>query len=203
MQCVLSGELAKAHDALTLSRETSIKIFGQLWQVPAGAHAPLDRELQADYFEIIAKAPGGEDAFSNRVPEDAEAIPNLRHLALRTDKPASIMFVRGIVESAFHVAYKDLGFAKVVPPTLVTTQCEGGATLFGLNYYGEHAYLTQSSQLYLETVLPSLGDVYAIEKSFRAEKSLTRRHVSHSISMAFHMLNFEPSFQSIFILKQN
>jgi asparaginyl-tRNA synthetase len=195
MQCVLSGELAKAYDALTLSRETSIEIFGQLWEVPAGAHAPLDRELQADYFEIIAKAPGGEDAFSNRVPEDAEANPNLRHLALRTDKPASIMFVRGVVESAFHAVYKELGFAKVVPPTLVTTQCEGGATLFGLNYYGETAYLTQSSQLYLETILPSLGDVYSIEKSFRAEKSLTRRHVSHSISMAFYMLNLNLAFR--------
>lgn len=179
MQCVLSGDLAKTYDAITLARETSIEIFGQLWEVPEGAYAPLNRELQADYFEIIAKAPGGDDAFTNRVPEEGEANPDLRHLSLRHDKPSSIMFVRDVVEDAFHTVYKELHIAKVVPPTLVTTQCEGGATLFGLNYYGEQAYLTQSSQLYLETVLPSLGDVYCIEKSFRAEKSLTRRHVSH------------------------
>ncbi|RFU25361.1 hypothetical protein B7463_g10980, partial [Scytalidium lignicola] len=180
MQCVLSGDLAKTYDALTLARETSIEIFGQLWAVPAGAYAPLDRELQADYFEIIAKAPGGDDAFSNRVQEDVEN-PDLRHLSLRNEKPASIMLVRGVVESAFHAAYQELGITKVVPPTLVTTQCEGGATLFGLNYYGEPAFLTQSSQLYLETVLPSLGDVYCIQSSFRAEKSLTRRHLSEYI----------------------
>lgn len=181
MQCLLSGDLAKTYDSLTLSRETSMEIFGELFEVPAGAHAPLNRELHADYYRIIAKAAGGEDAFTNRVPEDGD--PNmphdLRHLSLRHDKPSAVMYVRGVLEAAFHTAYSELDITKVSPPALVQTQVEGGATLFHFNYYGETSYLTQSSQLYLETALPSLGDVYCIEKSFRAEKSLTRRHVSY------------------------
>ncbi|RDI76338.1 hypothetical protein Vi05172_g13686 [Venturia inaequalis] len=182
MQCVFSDKVAKTYDALTLTLETSAEIYGELWEVPAGAHAPLSRELHVDYFKVPKawKAPGGDDAIGNRVAPDADPKTklNLRHLTIRGDTASSILLVRDALEFAFNSVYKELRFRKVSPPALVQTQVEGGATLFKFQYYEEEAFLTQSSQLYLETCLPSLGNVYCIEKSFRAEKSLTRRHLS-------------------------
>ena len=182
LQCVLTGQLAKTFDALTLTRETSMEILGEMWEVPPQYHAPGNRELHADFFKIHKgwKAAGGEDAITNKVAEkgDAQQLLDLRHLTLRGDKTSAVMFVRDAVEFAFHTAYRELRVRKVSPPALVQTQVEGGATLFKFDYYGEQAFLTQSSQLYLETCIPSMGDVYCIEKSFRAEKSLTRRHLS-------------------------
>ncbi|KAF2157820.1 asparaginyl-tRNA synthetase [Myriangium duriaei CBS 260.36] len=182
MQCVLTGPLAKTYDAVTLTRETSMEITGELWEVPAGAHAPLNRELHADFFRIVAhgKAPGGDDAITNKVQAggDAQTLLDNRHLLLRGETASAVMFVRDAIESAFHQTYREVRLRKVSPPALVQTQVEGGATLFKFDYYGEQSFLTQSSQLYLETCLPSMGDVYCIEKSFRAEKSLTRRHLS-------------------------
>lgn len=182
LQCVLTGQLAKTYDALTLTRETSMEIAGEMWEVPPGMHAPDQRELHADYFKVLkgGKAPGGDEAVTNKVQAkgDAQTLLDMRHLTLRGEIASSVMFVRDAVESAFHQAYRETRCRKVSPPALVQTQVEGGATLFKFDYYGETAFLTQSSQLYLETCLPSMGDVYCIEKSFRAEKSLTRRHLS-------------------------
>ncbi|KAF2724232.1 asparaginyl-tRNA synthetase [Polychaeton citri CBS 116435] len=195
LQCVLAGDLAKSYAMQILTRETSLMIKGEMWEVPPGAHAPDNRELHADYFEIIGEAPGGEDAITNRVQEkgDAQTLLDQRHLLLRGEKASSVMFVRDAVEHAFNVKFHELNYIKVAPPALVQTQVEGGSTLFNVPYYDDKAYLTQSSQLYLETVLPFAGNCYCIEKSFRAEKSLTRRHLSEytHIEAELDFINFD------------
>jgi asparaginyl-tRNA synthetase len=183
LQCVLqAGDLTKTYDALTFAQGTSLALYGEMRKVPEGQSAPDGRELHVDYYEVIGTSPSDEDAITNRVSAqqnqwDTQMLDN-RHLVLRGENASALMKIRAAVERAFQKVYDDMELTKVSPPALVQTQVEGGATLFSAPYYDETAYLTQSSQLYLETVLPSLGDVYCIEKSFRAEKSLTRRHLS-------------------------
>ncbi|RMD44678.1 hypothetical protein DV735_g457, partial [Chaetothyriales sp. CBS 134920] len=180
MQCVFTGPLIKTHAAMTLTLETALEIKGRLTALPEGAHAPLNRELHADFFTVLGAAAGDKEAITNKVQADTDPSTLLdnRHLVLRGENSSHVMKVRAAVLRAFRKAYEEVRCLEVTPPAIVQTSVEGGATLFEFNYYGQTAYLTQSSQLYLETCLPSMGDVFCISPSFRAEKSLTRRHLS-------------------------
>ncbi|KAF9049332.1 class II aaRS and biotin synthetase [Hymenopellis radicata] len=151
LQTVLSGLVSQTYEALTLTLESSVELVGTLQEVPEGKTAPKsDPSIQAD----------------------------LRHLVIRGETASSVLRLRAKLLQAFRATYADHTMLEVTPPCLVQTQVEGGSTLFSLNYYGQPAYLTQSSQLYLETCLPSLGDVFCFQESFRAENSHTRRHLS-------------------------
>ncbi|KAK2466592.1 hypothetical protein APHAL10511_000850 [Amanita phalloides] len=180
LQAVLSGKPAQTYDALTLTLESSVELVGILQPVPEGKTAPGGHELIVDYWRVLGTAPGADDAFTNRLNEksDPSIFADLRHFVLRGETASSVLRLRSHLLSAFRTTYASHNLLEVTPPCLVQTQVEGGATLFKLDYYGQPAYLTQSSQLYLETCLPALGDVFCVQESFRAENSHTRRHLS-------------------------
>eukprot|EP00276_Gloeochaete_wittrockiana_P005067 CAMPEP_0184652632 /NCGR_PEP_ID=MMETSP0308-20130426/10337_1 /TAXON_ID=38269 /ORGANISM="Gloeochaete witrockiana, Strain SAG 46.84" /LENGTH=511 /DNA_ID=CAMNT_0027087623 /DNA_START=20 /DNA_END=1552 /DNA_ORIENTATION=- len=174
LQTVLSGNLAKTQEALSLNREASVTIWGTLVAAP---RAKGGRELQGDYWELMGSSPASVENILN-LDSLPEVLLDNRHMVHRGEKASAILRLRSIITHAFRCHFIDKGFVEVTCPTLVQTQVEGGSTLFKLDYFGEEAFLTQSSQLYLETVIPSVGDVFCIEPSYRAEKSRTRRHLS-------------------------
>jgi asparaginyl-tRNA synthetase len=60
---------AQTYEALTLTRESSVELVGTLQEVPQGKTAPGGHELSVDYWRIVGAAPGGDEAFSNRLNE--------------------------------------------------------------------------------------------------------------------------------------
>lgn len=174
LQVVIQGQLTQTVDALTIHEEASVMVVGK---INPDKRAPGGFELVADYWEMIGNAPSD---FQSIVSKDStpDILLNQRHLVLRGENAAATIHFRDHLAREIRAHFYAHDVNEVVCPSLVQTQCEGGATLFSLDYYGQPAYLTQSSQLYLETCLSSIGDVFCIQSSFRAEKSKTPRHLT-------------------------
>lgn len=193
LQCVFNGDLCNTKDAILLNREASMMIKGTLIKrKPIKGKDERICELNVDYYEVI----GQSDADVNNIVNDKSGVQvqlDQRHWIIRNERTSIMLRMRCYMTQAFRDFFYSKGFIEVTPPTLVQTQVEGGSTLFPLRYFGEDAYLTQSSQLYLETCLPSLGSVFCIMPSYRAEKSSTRRHLAEYTHVEAEMpfLTFE------------
>ncbi|MHA2224976.1 MAG: asparagine--tRNA ligase [Candidatus Hodarchaeales archaeon] len=159
-----------------LTRETAVIVEGTVKEDKRAPYYGI--ELQITSVRIVISKASPELEFEIRPDSGPQIFLDKRHLVLRGEQASNIMRFRDKVTRSFREFFFGRDFIEVAPPTIVQTQVEGGSTLFSFKYFEHEAYLTQSSQLYLETVLPSLGNVFCILPSFRAEKSRTRRHLT-------------------------
>lgn len=82
---------------------------------------------------------------------------------------------------------RENNYIEVVTPRVVRASgaCENINTLFevssneDMNWFnGSKAYLAQTGQLYLEALVPKIGNVYCVGPSFRAEPKADERHLT-------------------------
>ena len=137
----------------------------------------LGFEIHVDHITVIGSSEHDIDSKLRHQASVAHRFDQ-RHLMLRTTDVQKIIRVRAEVMRAFREYYHNRLVMEVDPPTLVETLCEGGSDLFATDYFGKPAYLTQSSQMYLEPLLASHGPVYCMQSSYRAEESTGPRHLT-------------------------
>jgi asparaginyl-tRNA synthetase len=142
--------------------------------VKKSERAPGGFEVEADSFSII----GYSRDFPIKGGEGVDYLLDNRHLWIRSPKYSKIFKIKHTVLKAGREYFINHGYWEVTPPIITASACEGGATLFPVDYFGSKAYLSQSAQLYLEALIYVLEKVFSLTPSFRAEKSRTRRHLA-------------------------
>ncbi|MBP7125921.1 asparagine--tRNA ligase [Myxococcota bacterium] len=164
-------------------QESSVEVRGT---IRADPRSPIGFEMDVQDFRVLAAA----EPYPIQPKEHGTAfLMEHRHLWLRSRRQHAILRVRAAIVKAIRDYFDGHGFLLVDTPILTPSACEGTTTLFGLDFFGEKAYLTQSGQLYNEATAAAFGKVYCFGPTFRAEKSKTRRHL-----MEFWMVEPEMAF---------
>ncbi len=175
IQCVVKAETQpELHGQVkNLLIESSIMLSGELHE---DTRAPTGYELRVDNLKIVQAAL----PFPIAKDHSPEFLLDQRHLWLRSRKLTAVMRIRHTVHRALHEFFTERGYTEFSPPIFTPNACEGGNTLFNVKYFSEKdvVYLTQSWQLYAEAAIFSLGKIYCMSPTFRAERSKTNRHLA-------------------------
>ncbi|MEK7525181.1 MAG: aspartate--tRNA(Asn) ligase [Patescibacteria group bacterium] len=141
-------------------------------------------EIAAQAIEIIS--PAEELPFDmGKAVLDVE-LPTLldyRALTLRHPRVQAIFKVQEVVIDSFREALKAKDFMEFQAPCITPAVAEGGAEVFRVKYFEHEAYLSQSPQLYKSLLVGDFERVFSVNKIFRAEPSVTTRHLTEVVSL--------------------
>ena len=185
---------------------TYIKCSGPLVDSPA---AKQKFEMKVKVYWIIGEVGEGYPLSKTKINLDTLRLNC--HLRSRTNTFGSIFRIRSSLMKSIHDFFHNLDYLHLDPNIITINECEGGAGVFQLtekdindldnlkfkdkkyiwnnDHFNKPAYLTVSSQLQLEAMACSLGNVYTVNKSFRSEHSNTTKHVSEFTHLEIEIIN--------------
>ena len=173
VQCVVDKAKVKDQEWEQLDSaylESSIMVRGS---IRADSRAPGGVELDVSELSVVHSG----EQFPITEYQSPEFLLDVRHLWLRSQRMIKAMEARAHIMRYTRRFLDRNGFFEVNAPILTKAGGETGANLFEVDYFGQKAYLTESSQLYAEAMIYSLEKVYSFAPTFRAEKSRTTKHL--------------------------
>lgn len=178
-QGVVTGDLL--FNLREIPRQSVIMINGTVKETRA---ENFQVEVKVEKIKVLSKAasPLPIDP-TGRVSSSLDKRLDSRALDLRNFRISNIFRTRSNALQLIRKYLFSKMFVEVNTPKIIGSATEGGADLFGFEYFSKKAFLAQSPQLYKEQLTLGLERVFEISSYFRAEPSHTVRHLSEFISV--------------------
>lgn len=141
-------------------------------------------ELAAEEIQVLSKA--AELPFDMGGKDLEVSLPTLldyRGLTLRHPKVKAIFKVQETVIDGFRQALRQKDFTEFQAPVIIPQTAEGGAEVFEVKYFEHKAFLAQSPQFYKQILVGVFERVFAVNKTLRAEPSVTTRHLTEATTL--------------------
>lgn len=141
-------------------------------------------EIEARTVELISRAADlpidmGQQELNLELP----TLLDYRSLSLRHPRIQAIFKVQAVIIDSFRRALQAKDFLEFQAPSIISSIPEGGAEVFKVKYFNHEAYLSQSPQLYKSLLVGAFERVFSVNKVFRAEPSVTTRHLTEVVSL--------------------
>jgi nondiscriminating aspartyl-tRNA synthetase len=116
-------------------------------------------------------------------PNNLETLFENKVVNMRNVTEKGIWKIQAGVGQAIREYLHSQDFTEFHSPKLLAEATEGGAEVFKLDYFGKQATLAQSAQFYKQMMVACLERVYEIGSTYRAEPSMTARHMTEFITV--------------------
>lgn len=136
-------------------------------------------ELKAENVKVISAAQ--ELPFDLNMQTLDLELPTLldfRGLTLRHPKIRAIFKVQEAIIDEFRQSLKRKEFTEFQSPVIIPQGAEGGSEMFEVKYFSHKAFLAQSPQFYKQIMVGVFERVFTVNKTLRAEPSVTTRHLT-------------------------
>lgn len=190
VQVVVNPQVSEnAYEAAEkLHPEFVVQILGEVKKRPSNTINPDlptgEVEIEATDVTVLSSAQTLPfDMGTEMLQLELPTLFDHRSLTLRHPSVISIFQVQAAVIEGFRKAAERLDCTEIVVPTLAGSATEGGAEVFAVDYFGHKVYLTQSPQLYKQMMVPIFERVWTIAHAYRAEPSVTTRHLTETTQM--------------------
>ncbi|HEY2004717.1 MAG TPA: aspartate--tRNA(Asn) ligase [Candidatus Saccharimonadia bacterium] len=167
---------------------TVLQVRGKVVAEPRAAGGVEIHEPELEIMMPVTEVPPIEiDKPIDHNPENFDTLFENRVYNTRNLTEQKIFRVRAGILRYIREYLTEHEFVEIQTPKLLAGATEGGAEVFKTDYFGQEATLAQSPQLYKQMMVGAFERVFELAPAFRAEPSVTTRHMSEVMMLDIEM----------------